>query len=285
MVIVKRILIIIICLYILLLPEDATAISTYWAPTYGSQIQRNLSFKDLREHWSQASVLRMVSLGILKGYEDGNFKPNDAVTQEEVVTMLVRFTGLESEVDNNRETALWYLPYLQTALKFEYITQKEYAAIIKVPDQPATREQAVIWLALALGLEPKLDTNIQSIYNFKDWGHISPGNLGYIESMVREGLISGVSKYEFGAIKNVTRAQMAVLLDRSAGFVSDRRGEQWLNGIVIDRETINISDDYGSMQETEWKVLIDNGDMVSLRTQKKESGEGIRDFPEFINCL
>lgn len=45
--------------------------------------------------WGSGYIMKAVAFGIIKGYEDGNFHPNDTVTYAQALTMVVRAMGLE----------------------------------------------------------------------------------------------------------------------------------------------------------------------------------------------
>ncbi|MGO0062738.1 S-layer homology domain-containing protein [Brevibacillus fluminis] len=72
-------------------------------------------FKDLpRDHWASGYINLAVSKGIIKGYPDGTFKPNNTVNVAEAVTVFVQ--GLKIDV-TPAKSAQWYLPYLLEANK------------------------------------------------------------------------------------------------------------------------------------------------------------------------
>lgn len=50
-------------------------------------------------HWANGYVSKAASLGIVKGYDNGNFGPLDAVTYEQAVTMVIRAFGVEPEAN------------------------------------------------------------------------------------------------------------------------------------------------------------------------------------------
>jgi len=52
-------------------------------------------FKDMTGHWANGYVNTAAGAGVVKGYEDGTFKPDAQVTYAEIVTMMVR--ALEQE--------------------------------------------------------------------------------------------------------------------------------------------------------------------------------------------
>lgn len=47
------------------------------------------------EHWANGYVSRAAELGIVKGYDNGNFGPTDTVTYEQALTMMLRAIGLD----------------------------------------------------------------------------------------------------------------------------------------------------------------------------------------------
>jgi len=48
-------------------------------------------------HWANAYIARAASLGIINGYGDGRFGPDDKVTYEQAITMIIRSLYLNSE--------------------------------------------------------------------------------------------------------------------------------------------------------------------------------------------
>jgi len=48
-------------------------------------------------HWANAYIARAATLGIINGYGDGKFGPDDNVTYEQTVTMIVRAVGFVQE--------------------------------------------------------------------------------------------------------------------------------------------------------------------------------------------
>ncbi len=48
------------------------------------------SFKDVKGHWALPSITTLMQTGVVKGYEDGTFRPNGGVTRAELVTMMNR---------------------------------------------------------------------------------------------------------------------------------------------------------------------------------------------------
>lgn len=78
-------------------------------------LQGTTVFKDLpANHWATGYINLAVSQGIIKGYPDGTFKPNNNVKIAEALTVLVQ--GLKINV-NTPTVGEWYYPYLLEANK------------------------------------------------------------------------------------------------------------------------------------------------------------------------
>lgn len=63
-------------------------------------------------YWASGYIIKATELGFINGFQDGSFKPNNTVTYEQAVAMIVRALGYENEAD-----ALGGYPvgYLETA--------------------------------------------------------------------------------------------------------------------------------------------------------------------------
>lgn len=54
-------------------------------------------FSDMTNHWANSYVAYASSLGFIAGYTDGTFRPNETVTYDEAVTMMVQALGYKGE--------------------------------------------------------------------------------------------------------------------------------------------------------------------------------------------
>ncbi len=72
-------------------------------------------FKDIpADHWASGYINLAIDKGVIKGYPDGTFKPNNNVKVSEALTVFV--SGLKIEVSPS-QNGLWYQPYLLEANK------------------------------------------------------------------------------------------------------------------------------------------------------------------------
>ncbi len=136
------------------------------------------SFPDVsssNEH--HAAISSLVEQGILQGYEDGTFKPDQAVNRAEALKIFLMGMGLP--VDSASSAGLlfndvtlsdWYAPYVGTAVT-EGIVQG-YSDNHFKPEQTVNRAEAMKMLVLAAGLslnppsaQPFADVSVDAWYS------------------------------------------------------------------------------------------------------------------------
>ncbi|WP_322907883.1 Ig-like domain-containing protein, partial [Paenibacillus sp. SGZ-1009] len=69
--------------------EFAT-LAVRWQQLAPATSDLSTSFKDVNGHWALPSITTLMQTGVVKGYEDGTFRPNAGVTRAELVTMMNR---------------------------------------------------------------------------------------------------------------------------------------------------------------------------------------------------
>lgn len=56
---------------------------------------------DIQNHWAKKDIEECVELGVIKGYEDNSFKPNQPITRAEVAVIAARLSRLMKASDEN----------------------------------------------------------------------------------------------------------------------------------------------------------------------------------------
>ncbi|CAH1221596.1 hypothetical protein PAECIP111893_04738 [Paenibacillus plantiphilus] len=150
-------------------------------------------FNDVKSSdWFYSSVASLVQRGIVNGFSDGTFKPNQTVTRAELIKMAV--TALKLDVSERKEGQSWYVPYVEAAKTAGVYTTKDFAAGW---DKPITRLETARIAVRAVD---------RSLRDAKD------KELMY--EATKRGLITGVANGELGKDESSTRAQAVVIIDR-----------------------------------------------------------------------
>lgn len=230
----------------------------------------NISFAEESEefvdlsgsHWAYKAVMTMTENGILNGYDDGTFRPDEPITRGEFATIMVLSLGLEPNFDAESTFVdlgndHWVLPYVDVAKN--YLTGYHSSAGVKFkPNEAALREDMAVALVRAKGFDIS-DANVSYLEAYADDDSISDYLKKYVGTAVKNkimiGSVSDGNKY-FNPLGELTRAEAAVLLLNVIDFEEEK--------IVLSDEEIN--DDVnltvyksGNELELNWTVGIESG--------------------------
>lgn len=161
------------------------------------------SYSDVAANASYADAVNLLSnLGIIKGYEDGTFKPENTVTRAEAATMIVRMLALDDEVEagetNFTDVAAdnWASGYVNVAYANGIINGMGDGTFN--PNGEVTYGQIVKMIVCALGYEPVALAN---------GGYLGGGYL-YAGSSQVTGFTKGVSGTANAAASRATVARL-----------------------------------------------------------------------------
>ncbi len=183
-------------------------------------------------HWALAHILKTELRGVISGYGNGLFKPDQTVTQLEAVVMAVRAMGLEKAADNTNnqlDTSKYDLPTSWNAKGFVSVAIKEKLVDEGTfrPNAGASRAWTAQLLIRMLGMEEEV--NPTAITDFVDDAQIPVFAKRYVALAVQKGVVSGYpttsGKYEYRPNQAVTRAELATLISRSDRYMNDVAGQ------------------------------------------------------------
>lgn len=201
--------------------------------------------------WAAEQINEMTELGIIKGYTDGTFKPDKAISKIEALILFSRVAGFSDEeyseikdfaIDKYKYTLdeldlgaydsfkgeLSFLLYKGIIAEDEivsYLEDDQYA-------EEFPRSDAAILLSNLMDAEiVKSDADE---LEFADKEDISDSDAGYIKYVVENGFMNGVQKDDgsivFDADAPLSRAQVCVLLYR----IMDKLEMSIEAGVVFD---------------------------------------------------
>lgn len=194
------------------------------------------SFYDLNEFhaWAETQIEEMTSLGIIKGYTDGSFRPDRAITKTESLVLVARAAGYNSEgydeflalASSRYEEALssYSIPYKNEVAFLLYkgiLTEDDLSALIASDraDSPLLRYEMAMLLTKLMRAEENISSD-SSQTEYSDAGDIPFVAAKYVSYVTNTSLMQGIYDPEypdevfFKPYSSVTRAQIAVLLHR-----------------------------------------------------------------------
>jgi len=154
----------------------------------------------------------LVINGIINGYYDNTFRPDEYMTRAELVTVIDNILDLESETDryvSDVTSKDWYNSNIRKAIYFGIIQGDDKGKIN--PNSKVTREEAVVIIARAFRIE------IDEAYfnsSFKDANKISDWARKEYISFIRKQYIEGYEDNTIRPKRSITRAEILTILNR-----------------------------------------------------------------------
>lgn len=194
-----------------------------WPPAQASFTQKSAAkgkanaktkFVDVNGHWAQGAMLFVSAPGMVRGYDDSTFRPNNTITKNESLTMIIRMMGLEGKQTKKalnpkvaKKVPSWMQGNLALAVEYGLITDKELASYNG--SSAARRDEVAAWMARAAGLSASDD-----MLPFRDAGAVSVQYRAHVAAMYRAQIMSGYQGNYFKPGEPIKRAEMASLMMR-----------------------------------------------------------------------
>jgi len=166
-------------------------------------------YKDITGHWSREYVHKLTQMGIVSGYGDGRFGPDDTLKVDEFIKMTLRAMGYKVE----EGTKYWAEPYIELAKKVEIIDENEFTDYRR----PILREEAArIIVKAALKEEEAPIPNHVSYVRRKlpDYNNIGDEYKQYVIYSYALGIFNGVADGSFLPKKTLTRGEGSAIILR-----------------------------------------------------------------------
>lgn len=186
-------------------------------------------FRDVpSSHWAFSYIGAMVQRGVLDGYPDGNFYPNNTVTRAEFAKIMIGAAKMPVyqpayKYFQDVETTAWYAPYVHSAYPFlsgyDYGTNNRYY----MPDEPAVREDIAVALVKLKGYDTAYADTSALYTMFTDVSSISVDARPYVAVAVDRGLVSGYDDGTFRGQAPISRAEAAAMLWRAYQYGNDNK--------------------------------------------------------------
>lgn len=169
-------------------------------------------FTDTENHWAYPYIQKAAATGIMKGYDDGTFKPEIAVTRAQAAAILVRSLGL---------TTVEKAPFTDIH-HYDAKTQEEIAAayafgLVKGsngkfnPSQPVTRAQLALMINRAYELKTQQSYVVKGDMPFTDIATYNEETKRAIAMLYEFGVVTG-SNGEFSPADSTKRSHAAKIL-------------------------------------------------------------------------
>lgn len=180
------------------------------------------TFADLAGHWSRPEVEVLISRHIVNGVNPNEFQPDRAVTRAEFMKLFVEWMRMARPVYEQSaqlpafrdvSSDAWYAEYILEAVERGWAEGYEDGTFR--PDKPITREEMAVLLFRAQAGSHDDDADGAGwSAAFTDADQVSTWARNAMTSMIRLGIIKGMTDTEIQPQGTASRAQAAVVLLR-----------------------------------------------------------------------
>ena len=190
------------------IPTPIEPVPTPEVPQKPEEATSNYRFIDISSNWAKDMIEDIAARGIITGYPDGSFRPNEPIKREHVAVMFARAFELTAQ----RE-AVSFSDVPTSHPYYEAITRLQQAGVIDGsngafnPSESLTRAQLAKILVLAFGVTPGGTSTFQDVPK-THWSY------DYIAALADVGIALG-DNGNFRSDEPVTRAQFVAFMYRA----------------------------------------------------------------------
>ena len=173
-------------------------------------------------HWAAKQIEELTEKGVIVGYPDGTFKPDDNVSRAEFASMAIKALGQEHTTVaqpvtfTDIDTSFWAYDAIQKALYFDLISCPPQGEPFR-PEDTVTRAESISVAVNALTTEQISDVKAKEVLSKKfadvnevpQWFLIPAGKAEILNMLVT---IPSEDKAKIEADRPATRAEVASIL-------------------------------------------------------------------------
>jgi hypothetical protein len=249
------------------------------------------SDKESWPEWAKDQIETWVDKGLISGYSDGSFKPNNSVSRAEFVTLVTKVFNFTEESDESFvdvPDGSWYESAVLKAYKAGII--QGYEGNMFKPNGYITREEAAAMVVRAYELTGESDKEL----DFSDSDMISDWAAEYVSILKENGYVSGTGDNKFEPKSKITRAQTVVMLNNVMGMlVSGEEYSKDISGNLVINKANSVLKDMkitGDVYITEGvgdgEVTFDGVEIAgNVIIKGGGDGSGTKAYGDIANCL
>lgn len=169
------------------------------------------TFLDISTHWGRAAIENLVTKGLINGYPDGFFRPDNPITRAEFTKILALALNLGLVAPSEAQFSdvpqdFWGYPYVETAAAAGIVNGVGQGLF--EPGRNITRADLALMIGRALGLTP------QSVEQFSDAAQIPAYAAGMVGAVSAKEIVTGYPDGSFRPLNPATRAEAATMIFR-----------------------------------------------------------------------
>lgn len=191
----------------------------------GAESYAAKTFNDVNGHWGKPYIEEAAELGIVSGYPEGDFKPDNLMKREEFFSMVVKILTEKPVITEETAKKMatfgdiipgeWYVSTIQQAVAAGITEGQTYYSFgigMMITRQEAAKVVSTIISDTENMTAEQIAAGKTKYDSLKDVGKISDWAKEHVEKVVTKGYVKGDDKGNFNPTNALTRAEAATLL-------------------------------------------------------------------------
>lgn len=194
--------------------EESTEVTTDDVINYNKYED---AFIDIKNHWAREIINAVADKNIVNGYDDNTFKPDNSITRAEFLTILYN-SKLADTTDLYADISFadvsgneWYYDYIKWGVANNIIVGYEDNTFRG--NNIISRQEMAVVISKFIKLT-NIKFNENNAVVFADNDNIALWAKEYVDSISAYGIIKGDSNNYYNPNKDLTRAEMAVIINQ-----------------------------------------------------------------------
>ena len=181
------------------------------------------TFSDLAGHWAYDNIMKLADTGVINGYLDGTYRPENTVTRGEFIKLVIQASLPEGVdiADAPSSLAHWSGKHLATAEIYRVVDSGSIT--LENVDQPITRREMALIISKADVMLRFKTLNTDASITYNDYDLMNAEEIRWLTHAVSTGYITGYTDNTFKPDKNMTRAEAATIIARYTGMVGESK--------------------------------------------------------------
>lgn len=232
--------------------------------------------------WAYDKIDQMYKSGVISGFEDGTFRPDESITREQAAAIFTNFFELTQKEEAKKFVDVldgyWSEEYNQIVSQYMPIDELEGKYYFR-PQDFAKRVEIAETVSKIIGLEAE-GSDLDIINNFNDKEDFSEEDKKYIALVAKNGIMVGDDKSQFRPNDTITRAEFCALIYNIYLIKNDLKDQEMEKTVMtINGEQISVSDFnlYFGLQKKVYEAMLGSSDIWNEEIEGKSLYEIVKD--------
>lgn len=188
----------------------ATATPTAAPSAAPSENDTAIGYIDIDNHWAKAEISALSKKGLVNGFADNTFRPDENVTRAQFAKMIIEGKNISADqyiqVFNDVNENDWFAGYASAAYEAGIIKGDEKGSFN--PHANITRQEMAVMSVRAFDIEDGDDSAFADNADIAEWARTA------VCAASKAGIVTGMDNNMFMPNNNASRAQAAVVIYR-----------------------------------------------------------------------